>query len=314
MSAASSSLATPARRGDVGSCGIAAAAVIFAGTLLCYNTSGYLVPGADTAKYRFAGVSRNDYDNTSGSNGTLTGEFYRDGVYKFASSGLARTDVGKPVYLVDDSTVGLLDDSSVDNDVLVGVIEEYVSATQVWVRIIVGDGTRTVVVNDTPLRLGGLLGVSVAASTAITGETETQASFSTTVTIPANTLKAGSRVKIRAQGIHTAATGSETHTLLLLLGSTTLVSKASIDPAANDVFVVDFELVVRTAGGSGTMVGAGSLGLGASGSGSMYPVYLASTAIDTTAAQIVAVAIDRQASATDGDSARLDILSVEITG
>lgn len=153
---------------------------------------------------------------------------------------------------------------------------------------------------------------SVAASTAITGATETEANFDTTYTLPANTLKAGTRVKIRALGIHTATTDSETHTILLKLGSTTIASKASVDPANSDVFFFDFELVCRTAGGSGTMVGCGLMAVGASGTGAGVVVNLASTSVDTTAAHVIAVAIDRQSSATDSDSARLDFLTVDV--
>jgi hypothetical protein len=53
---------------------------------------------------------------------------------------------------------------------------------------------------------------------------------------------------------------------------------------------------------------------GASGTANPLGVYLASTTIDTTATQAIAVWIDRQASATDSDSARLDMLSVECIG
>lgn len=155
-------------------------------------------------------------------------------------------------------------------------------------------------------------GASVAASTAITGTQEAETNFDTTVTLAANTLKAGTRLKIRAQGIHTATTGSETHTILLKLGSTTLASKASIDPADNNLFYFDFEVVCRTAGASGTMVGCGLLGTGASGTGSVFPLLLAETSIDTTGALVVAVAIDRQSTATDTDSARLDFLTVDV--
>jgi hypothetical protein len=159
--------------------------------------------------------------------------------------------------------------------------------------------------------VGTLIGASVAASTAITGATETVASFDTTVTVPANAMQAGTVLHIKGQGTYTATTGSETHDLLLKLGATTLVTKASVDPATGQFFAFDFWLTIRTAGGSGTMVGHGlSMGAGGNGSGTTVMDFLASTAVDTTTAKVVSVAIDRQASATDGDSARLDQISV----
>lgn len=156
---------------------------------------------------------------------------------------------------------------------------------------------------------------SRAASAAITGTTETDTAFDQAFPIPANRLRAGSIVRVRAQGVHTATTGSESHTIALKLGSTVIASAASVDPANSDIFYFDAEIVVRTAGSSGTMVAAGTvLSTGASGTGTAKAFALASTALDTTAEKIVAVYIDRQASATDADSARLDFLTVEVIG
>lgn len=170
------------------------------------------------------------------------------------------------------------------------------------------------VASGTSLKVGGVASVSVAAATPITGATETETNFSTSYTLPANSLTAGSTVRIRAQGIHTATTGTETHTMLLKLGSTTLASVASLDPANADVWVWDFELVCRTVGAVGTVVGAGWFSSGPSGTGSAKGVALGSTVIDTTAALVIACAIDRQATATDSDSAQLEILTVRVEG
>lgn len=153
----------------------------------------------------------------------------------------------------------------------------------------------------------------VAASTAITGATETETIFDKNVSIPANRLAAGSVVRIRGQGVYTATTGSETHSLLLKVGSVTLTTMALIDPANSDLFYFDAVFVVRTAGASGTCVATGTqLSQAATGVGTAKPFFLAETTIDTTAAAIVGVYIDRQGTATDSDSARLDILTVEL--
>lgn len=170
------------------------------------------------------------------------------------------------------------------------------------------------VASGTARVVGGGAYRSVAASTAITGATETETNFDTNYTMPAATLKAGTRVRIRAQGIHTATTGSEDHTILLKLGSVTLASFAAVDPANNDVFYFDFEFVCRTAGASGTIVGCGTAGAVTPTTGTAKVVALASTTVDTTAANVVAVAIDRQSTATDSDSARLDYLTVDVIG
>ena len=164
------------------------------------------------------------------------------------------------------------------------------------------------------LPCSALLGAIVASSTAITGATEADTAFDKAVTIPADTLVANTVLRIRAQGVHTATTGAETHTIALKIGTTTIASRAAVDPANNDIFTFDITVTIRTAGASGTMVAAGTMAVGAGGTANPIAVLLASTAIDTTAAKDVAVWIDRQAAATDGDSARLDLLVVEIIG
>lgn len=168
-------------------------------------------------------------------------------------------------------------------------------------------------IGSTYYRVAALMGVSTAASTALTGTQEADTAFDVSATIPANTLEAGSVIRFRAQWIHTATTGSETHVIEFKLGTTTIASMTAIDPATNDIGYIEGVIVVRTIGASGTMVATGvQLDHGATGVGTAKPWFLASTAIDTTADLAAAVFIDRQASATDSDSARVDVLVVEL--
>jgi hypothetical protein len=156
--------------------------------------------------------------------------------------------------------------------------------------------------------------VSRAASTAQLGTVETDVALDTTATVPAGRLKVGSVIRVRAQGIHTLTTGAETHTMALKIGSTTVASQAAIDPADNDLFYFDAVFVIRTIGASGTFVATGAQAHGVPGTVTAKPFLKASTAIDTTVDQIVGVYIDRQGTATDTDSCRLDILFVEVLG
>jgi hypothetical protein len=153
---------------------------------------------------------------------------------------------------------------------------------------------------------------NTAVSAAITGTTETATSFDKTRVIKGGRLRAGSQIRIRAIGVHTATTGTETHDMSLLLGAEVLATKTSIDPANNDVFMFDMLVQVRTIGASGTIVGMGTMAFGAPGTANPVAVVKASATIDTTADLTVAVQIDRQATATDSDSARLEIISVDI--
>lgn len=163
-------------------------------------------------------------------------------------------------------------------------------------------------------KFGGGAFCQVAASSAILGTVEVITAFDQSISIPANTLKVGTRLRFRLQGIVTVQAGSETFTLTVKLGSVTLCSKAAIDPGSNDLFMVEFEAVCRTAGASGTIVGCGTIATGASGTAAANGVYLASTTIDTTGANILAAYCTWQASATDTNSVRLDVFCLDIIG
>lgn len=195
------------------------------------------------------------------------------------------------------------------NDYIVFATTNSAESVQVKQRLTTTDG----VASGTARVVGGRAYSATAASTAIDGTQEAQTAFDANYTLPANTLKAGSIVRFAAFGKYTATTGAETHTLAVKLGSTTLFTSGNIDPSNNDYFRVTGEICVRTAGGAGTCVGWATMTNAASGAASQpTSFFLDSTALDTTAANLLAVYLDRQGTATDSDSARLDHLHVEV--
>lgn len=105
---------------------------IYRGALVCLNTSGYLLPAADTANYIFAGVAAQECDNTltGHAQGGKSCQVFNTGDVKLVSAGLAQSNVGAPVYVTDDATVGL----TATNYVWVGAISDYISATSARVR------------------------------------------------------------------------------------------------------------------------------------------------------------------------------------
>jgi hypothetical protein len=115
--------------------------VIYANTLICIDPDGYARPGVDSPGMRFVGLSNGALNATGYSDGELTLEVRQGISCLLTGSGFARTNVGDAVYLIDDATVGLIDDASVDDVILVGWIEEFVSATQAWVRLATTDPT-----------------------------------------------------------------------------------------------------------------------------------------------------------------------------
>jgi hypothetical protein len=164
--------------------------------------------------------------------------------------------------------------------------------------------------------LGGIVYRNVAASTAHS-DTTTEAAFDTKYSIPANTLKAGSVIKVRYQGIATATNSSDTLLIKLYIGGitgTAILTGTATDVANNNIFAGEAMIVIRTAGASGTLVAVGTHTDVPAASGTATHAITeitASTTIDTTAAQEVCVGADWSV-ASASNSARLDIMVVEI--
>lgn len=135
MSALTAGRQTERRDGILTPVPVLASTKLFAGGLVVRDTTGYGISAVDTASHVFEGVADNVYDNTASgaSNGDVIAQVWRKGVFKFACTGMAITDVGKKVYILDDQTVGLAADST--NLILCGKIVSYVSATVVWIDV-----------------------------------------------------------------------------------------------------------------------------------------------------------------------------------
>jgi len=105
---------------------------IFAGALLKINAAGFLAPAAAEVGATFAGVAYEDNDNSSGSAGDIASKVIAQGLFLLEGSGFAQADVGELVYASDDQTISTTQGA---NEQEVGVIKEFISATQVWVQI-----------------------------------------------------------------------------------------------------------------------------------------------------------------------------------
>lgn len=149
-----------------------------------------------------------------------------------------------------------------------------------------GDGTLIAVVD--PATSANQLYESVADSAAVTASS-TETAFDKSYTLPANTLRVGDIIRVRAQALATATNSTDTLTLKLYIGATVIVATAAVDVANNDEGFITAELVVRTIGASGTIVGNGVQALGVPGTVTAKPFNLLSTAIDTTATQLIKV-------------------------
>ncbi|MFA6690750.1 MAG: hypothetical protein WCR98_02090 [Saccharofermentanales bacterium] len=105
---------------------------IYAGSLVCVNSSGYAVPAGNTSNYKFVGVARHQADNSGGDSGDINVEVWREGVFDFAATSIAQSNVGDDMYIVDDQT---FDESNPSEGIKCGKLEEYISATRGKLRI-----------------------------------------------------------------------------------------------------------------------------------------------------------------------------------
>jgi hypothetical protein len=122
--------ATEERAGEVISISVYQATVIYAGTLVAINATGYAVPASDAAGLRVIGRAEQTVDNSSGASGDLAIAVKR-GIFKFSNSEtnvVDTTDVGRKCYVEDDNTVATQSDASI----IAGTVIE-ADANWVWV-------------------------------------------------------------------------------------------------------------------------------------------------------------------------------------
>jgi len=105
---------------------------VYGGGLVAVDSTGYALPAADTAGLKFRGIARHQADNSSGGDGDKQIEVWTGGVFELTVvSTLAQTDLGRPVFVKDDSQVDL----KTGNFIKVGRIVEIVSANKAMVRL-----------------------------------------------------------------------------------------------------------------------------------------------------------------------------------
>jgi len=133
MAALTKDRATPYREGVEVAYPVAAAVKIFAGSLVCANAGGYAAPAADTSGYRLAGVALEQVDNSGGGDGAKSVRLRRHGIFEFEAVSITQAMVGDPMFAVDDHTFD--DAAGPTNDVKVGILVKYESATKGWIDI-----------------------------------------------------------------------------------------------------------------------------------------------------------------------------------
>lgn len=133
MSAATTAIDTPERAGAMTNSPVAAATVIFAGTMVALNAAGNAVPASDTAALKVVGRAEADVDNSAGAIGDKTVNA-KAGCFRYSNSGTnaaTKANIGGKAYAEDDNTVGTAIGT---NAIVAGEIVD-VDADGVWVKI-----------------------------------------------------------------------------------------------------------------------------------------------------------------------------------
>lgn len=133
MTALAKDRATPYREGVEVEYPVAGSVKIYAGSLVCANAAGYATPATDTSGLRFAGVALEQVDNSDGADGDKNVRVRRHGVFEFDADSITQAMVGDPMYAVDDHTFD--DAAGPTNDIKVGILVKYGSATKGWIDI-----------------------------------------------------------------------------------------------------------------------------------------------------------------------------------
>lgn len=224
------------------------------------------------------------------------GSLALEGVFEFAKPPGVALTAGQKVYW-DATNLRVSGDPSVGR--LVGRVIKDAASADTTVRVLIEMQASA-----------DLLYSAEAASAAITNTTA-ETAFDKSVTIPANTLQVGDVLRVRAQGICPSTNATDTLNVRLKVGTVVLVATGAVDVANNDIFHIEADMVVRTIGAAGTVVASGLQALGTEGTVTAKPAKLASTTLDTTLAQAVAVSAQWSV-ANAGDQVRLDVLDVEL--
>lgn len=112
--------------------GVKASTRIYRNAIASIETATGFIRGATASAGDIrAGIAREDVNNT-GAGGAATCEIYTQGEFLLTGSGFAQTDVGALVYASADDTIT----KTSTNNVLLGRITRFVSATKVWVDLL----------------------------------------------------------------------------------------------------------------------------------------------------------------------------------
>ena len=102
------------------------------GLLAVAAATGLAQPASDSAGVVFIGVAYEEADNSDGAAGAIFVRVLKTGVFTYAKTAAAQTDVGKTAFAVDDATVST---SATTDSVACGTVVGVPDALSVQIRI-----------------------------------------------------------------------------------------------------------------------------------------------------------------------------------
>lgn len=121
--------------GDRATAPVAASTTIYEATMVFRTATGYADDDTGSGANRFFGIANAYVDNSAGSAGDNNVELLTEGVYTLTGSGFTQADAGRDCYATDNFTITTVQSA---NAVPIGRVSEYISATQLRVKIDTG--------------------------------------------------------------------------------------------------------------------------------------------------------------------------------
>lgn len=273
MSAATGPLTTAHRQGEITPIALAAAVQVYKGAAAAVVTGvGFgtpLVPA--TANHAFVGVWGESILAASPAGTTFT-QILRRGVWQFDQTGLTAANVNQKAYFSDDHTI-----TTTPGTTFAGIICSVDANGKAWVDI-----------ESAVREISSTSNYSISAP-ADTTNVSGAAQVVGTLIVPKNTLKVGDVVRLTGQVMGKTRNSTDTIALTLNYGATDLASAictlaATLAHANTNWCNFCVDLVIRTAGASGTAYATGLVANGTAGA-TVAGVNMASATLDTTVDQ-----------------------------
>lgn len=153
---------------------VAAGVRVYKGGIVGLNSSGYARPLV--AGDQFLGISYEEADNTTGSNGTLSARVFTLGDFGLTLTGAVVADIGRAVYAVDDNTITF---DPGDNS-FIGYVQDFQATNEIILRLFTKGPVRTEIISHHTANF------TLVAQHTGTVHTNLGAAGAVTITLPQN--------------------------------------------------------------------------------------------------------------------------------